>query len=126
MNPHNDSLELKPSFESEPYFKSESSFEPKPSSFELEINLHFAFQPLKDFFDLDHRFGCKLLEDDHDKDRIQSSKIVETFCDQSNQFNSSLPPFKERSSNKNRDNKEMEDIASKETLYSEKDSSDLQ
>ena len=55
---------------------------------------------------------------------IQSSKIVGTFCDQSNQLNA--PPSKEPSSNDNRDNKEMEDITLKETLHSEKASSDLQ
>ena len=83
--------------------------ESKASSCGSEINLQFPCQLLNDVFDLNHHFGRQILEDDP-KDRIKSSKIVERFCDQTNQLNTSLTPSKEPLSNDNRDNKEMEDI----------------
>ena len=50
------------------------------------------------------------MEDEPEDDIIQSSKIVGSFCDKSNQLNAHPPPSKEPSSNDNCDDKEMEDI----------------
>ena len=66
------------------------------------------------------------MEDDPEDNGIQSSKIVGIICDQYHQLHACPPPSKE-SSNKNRTPKESlkETSSSKETLHSEKSSSDL-
>ena len=79
-------------FEPKPSFESEPSFESKTSSYDSEINLHFACQLLEYEFDIYHDFGSQLLEDEPEDDVIQSSKILGSFYDKSNQLNVSPPP----------------------------------